>query len=135
MANLRIKELMEESRKVGRRVTQADLAKDAGVAQQTIARLANNQRKRIDPVILHSIADTFSNALNRKITIYDLIEGGEHIEKPEPDRPSGEPPEPRTIDDKIDDINDQLEGIRREIGRLNQHHANHLKYHQSKAED
>ena len=41
--------------------------------------------------------------------------------------PSPQPPEPRTIDDKIDDINEQLEGIRQEIagvrseiGKLNQ---------------
>ena len=119
MANLRIKELMEESRRVGRRVTQADLAKDAGVAQQTIARLANNQRKRLNPVILQSLADTFTKALNRKITISDLILSDDETETPEHNQPTDElPPEPRTIDDKIDDINEQLEGIRNEIADL-----------------
>ena len=110
MATLRIKELMEESRKVGRRVTQADLAKDAGVAQQTIARLANNQRKRLDPVILQSLADTFSNALNRKITIYDLIEDDDLIQKDErqgqessitPSEPDKPAPDTSSKDDEV----------------------------------
>ena len=128
MANVRIRELIEESRKVGRKVTQADLAEAAGVAQQTIARLANNQRKRLDPVILQAIADTFTKALNRKITISDLILSDDETETPEHSQPPGESPEPRTIDDKIDDINEQLEGIRNEIAgvrteisKLNQH--------------
>lgn len=129
MANVRIRELIEESRKVGRKVTQADLAEAAGVAQQTIARLANNQRKRLDPVILQAIADRFTKALNRKITISDLIVSDDETEKSEHSQPPDKPPaEPRTIDDKIDDINEQLEGIRNEIAgvrteisKLNQH--------------
>ena len=128
MANVRIRELIEESRKVGRKVTQTDLAKAAGVAQQTIARLANNQRKRLDPVVLQAIADTFTKALKRKITISDLILSDDETETPEHSQPPDEPPaEPRTIDGKIDDINEQLEGIRQEIagvrseiGKLNQ---------------
>ena len=116
MANVRIRELIEESRKVGRKVTQADLAEAAGVAQQTIARLANNQRKRLDPVMLQAIADTFTKALNRKITISDLILSDDSAEKPESTRPPDQPPpEPLSIDDKIDDINEQLVGIRNEI--------------------
>ena len=115
MANVRIRELIEESRKVGRKVTQTDLAEAAGVAQQTIARLANNQRKRLDPVMLQTIADTFTKALNRKITISDLILSDDETETPEHSQPPDTPPEPRTIDDKIDDINEQLEGIRNEI--------------------
>ena len=122
MANVRIKELMEESRRVGCRVTQADLAKDAGVAQQTIARLANNQRKRLDPVILQSLADTFSNALNRKITIYDLIEDDEQIEKPDPVRPTDNelPPAPLSIEDKIDHLSQQIASVRGDIGEMRQ---------------
>ena len=127
MANVRIRELIEESRKVGRKVTQTDLAEAAGVAQQTIARLANNQRKRLDPVVLQAIADTFTKALNRKITISDLILSDDSAEKPESTQHPDTPPEPRTLDDKIDGINEQLEGIRQEIagvrteiGKLNQ---------------
>ena len=115
MANVRIRELIEESRKVGRKVTQTDLAEAAGVAQQTIARLANNQRKRLDPVMLQAIADTFTKALNRKITISDLILSDNETETPGHSQSPITPPEPRTIDDKIDDINEQLEGIRQEI--------------------
>ena len=54
----------------------------------------------------------FTEALGRQITFDDLIE------KPSPIQPPGEPPEPRTIDDKIDNINEQLEGIRNEIARV-----------------
>jgi hypothetical protein len=69
-----------------------------------------------------TIAEVFTEALGREITINDLIE------KPSPTQPTDEPPaEPRTIDGKIDDINEQLEGIRQEIagvrseiGKLNQ---------------
>ena len=102
MANVRIRELIEESRKVGRKVTQTDLAEAAGVAQQTIARLANNQRKRLDPVMLQAIADTFTKALNRKITISDLILSDDETETPDHSQPPDEPPpEPRTIDDEV----------------------------------
>ena len=74
MASFRIRDLIEESIKVGNRVTQTDLAKDAGVAIATITRIANNQRKGPDPETLQSIADTFTKALGRKITLDDLIE-------------------------------------------------------------
>ena len=91
MANLRIRELIEESRKLGRRVTQTELAKAAGVATTTITRLANNQRKRHDPAILQSIADTFTEALGREVTIVDLIEKGEseHQARTRPPSPPG----------------------------------------------
>ena len=92
--------------------------------------IVQGKTKAPDPQILLAIAEVFTEALGREITIDDLIE------KPSPTQPTDEPPaEPRTIDGKIDDINEQLEGIRQEIGKLNQHHADHLKYHQSKAED
>ena len=45
MTTFLIRDLMEESRKRGYRVTQTDLAKAAGVAIPTITRLVNNQRK------------------------------------------------------------------------------------------
>ena len=72
-------------------------------------------------------AEIFSEALGREITIDDLIDKDDSAEKPESTQLPGESPEPRTIDDKIDDINEQLEGIRNEIagvrseiGKLNQ---------------
>ena len=74
MASFRIRDLIEESIKVGNRVTQTDLAKAANVAIPTITRIANNQRTRPDPDTLRAIADTFTKALGRKITIDDLIE-------------------------------------------------------------
>ena len=49
MTTFLIRDLMEESRKLGRRVTQTELAKAAGVAIPTITRLVNNQRKRPEP--------------------------------------------------------------------------------------
>lgn len=74
MAIYRIRDLIEESRKLGRRVTQTDLAKAAGVATPTITRLVNNQRKRSNPATLQAIAEVFTEALGREITIDDLIE-------------------------------------------------------------
>ena len=73
-------------------------------------------------------AEIFSEALGREITIDDLIEKDDSAEKPESTRLPGEPQEPLSIEDKIDDINEQLEGIRQEIAgvrtainKLNQH--------------
>ena len=74
MATFLIRDLMEESRKLGHRVTQTELAKAAGVAVPTITRLVNNQRKRPEPEILRSIAKVFTEVLGREITIDDLIE-------------------------------------------------------------
>ena len=78
-----IRDLMEESRKLGHRVTQTELAKAAGVAIPTITRLVNNQRKRPEPRILQSIAKVFTEVLGREITIDDLIEK-EREETPSP---------------------------------------------------
>ena len=76
--------------------------------------------KAPNPQILLAIAEVFAEALGREITIDNLIE------KQDQEGPIT-PPEPRSIDDKIDDINEQLEGIRQEIagvrseiGKLNQ---------------
>ena len=120
-------------------MTQTDLAKSAGVAQQTITRLANNQRKRFDPAILQPIADTFTNALGRVITIDDLIEKDNLTEKPESTQRPDTLPEPLSIEDKIDhlsqqvasvrgeiadmrqDVNQQIADVRNEIGKLNRH--------------
>ena len=117
MANLRIRELIEESRRrVGRRVTQTELAKAAGVTQQTITRLANNQRKRLDPVILQSIADCFTEALGREITIDDLIQkDGRQVQES-----SITPSEPVTIEDKIDHLSQQMASVRGDIADMRQ---------------
>lgn len=74
MATFLIRDLMEEARKGGHRVTQTDLAKAAGVAIPTITRLVNNQRKRPEPATLQAIAKVFTKVLDREITIDDLIE-------------------------------------------------------------
>ena len=83
MATFLIRDLMEESRKRGHRVTQTELAKAAGVAIPTITRLVNNQRKRPEPGLLQSIAKVFTEVLGREITIDDLIEK-EREETPSP---------------------------------------------------
>ena len=83
MATFLIRDLMEESRKLGHRVTQTELAKAAGVAVPTITRLVNNQRKRPEPGLLRSIAKVFTEVLGREITIDDLIEK-EREETPSP---------------------------------------------------
>ena len=122
MITFRIRELLEESKKTGKKVTQTGLAKAAGTSQTTIWKIVEGKTKAPDPQILLAIAGCFTEALGREITIDDLIE------KPSPTQPTDEPPaEPRTIDGKIDDINEQLEGIRQEIagvrseiGKLNQ---------------
>ena len=82
--------------------------------------IVQGKTKVPNPQILLAIAEVFTEALGREITIDDLIE--------KQDREAAiTPPESRSIDDKIDDINEQLEGIRQElagvrseIGKLNQ---------------
>ena len=74
MARFQIRELMEEARRAGVKVTQTKLAKNAGVSVPSIWRIANNETKGPNTEILQSIADTFANALGRAITIDDLIE-------------------------------------------------------------
>ena len=110
MITFRIRELIEESKNTKKKVTQTALAKAAGISQASIWKIVAGKTKAPDPQILIAIAGVFTEALGREITIDDLIE------KPSPTQPPDEPPpEPRTIDDKIDDINEQLEGIRQEI--------------------
>ena len=110
MANFRVRELIEESKKTGKKVTQTELAKAAGISQASMWAIVEGKTKAPSPQILLAIAGVFSEALDREITIDDLIE------KPVPTQLPDEPsPEPRSIDAKIDDINEQLEGIRQEI--------------------
>ena len=56
----------------------------------------------------------FTEALGRQITIDDLIEKPEHSQHPIT------PPEPRTIDDKIDHLNQQIASVRGDIADMRQ---------------
>ena len=120
MAHFRIRELIEESKNTGKKVTQTGLAKASGISQASMWAIVQGKTKAPDPQILLVIAEVFTEALGREVTIDDLIK------KQDQDGPITSP-EPRSIDDKIDDINEQLEGIRQEIagvrseiGKLNQ---------------
>ena len=115
MARFRIRELIEESKRAGKGITQTGLANASGISQASMWAIVQGKTKAPDPQILIAIAGVFTEALGREITIDDLIDKDDSDEKPESTRPPGEPPEPRTIDDKIDNINEQLEGIRNEI--------------------
>ena len=88
MARFQIRELMEEARRSGVKITQTKLAKNAGVSVPSIWRIANNETKGPNTEILQSIADTFTNALGRAITIDDLIEK-EREETPTPPASTG----------------------------------------------
>ena len=116
MARFRIRDLIEESKRAGKGITQTGLANASGISQASMWAIVQGKTKAPDPQILIAIAGVFTEALGREITIDDLIDKDDSAEKPESTRPPDEPPpEPRTIDDKIDDINEQLEGIRNEI--------------------
>ena len=115
MARFRIRELIEESKRAGKGITQTGLANASGISQASMWAIVQGKTKAPDPQILIAIAGVFTEALGREITIDDLIDKDDSDEKPESTRPPGEPQEPRTIDDKIDGINEQLEGIRNEI--------------------
>ena len=116
MANFKIRELIEESKQAGKKITQTGLAKKAGISQASMWAIIQGKTKAPDPQILLTIAAVFTKALGRKITISDLILSDDETEKPDHSQPPDQPPlERRTIGDKIDDINEQLEGIRNEI--------------------
>ena len=83
MNRFRVKELIEESRRAGKKITLTALAKDANVSVTTIWSIANDESKAPSLSILQSIADTFTKALGRKIAIDDLIEK-ERGEAPSP---------------------------------------------------
>ena len=83
MNRFRVKELQEESRRAGKKITLTAIAKDADVSTTTIWSIANDESKAPAISILQSIADTFTEALGRRITIDDLIEKEGH-ETPSP---------------------------------------------------
>ena len=88
LAKFRIRELIEESRQGGRRVTQTALAQSAGVAVPSIWKIVEGKTKAPDPQILLTIAEVFTEALGREITIDDLIEK-ERKETPTPPASTG----------------------------------------------
>ena len=74
MTKFRIYELMLDCRKAGHKVTQKNLAEVAGVGQTAIHKIIHGQTKSPNPQVLLAIADYFTEALGREITINDLIE-------------------------------------------------------------
>ena len=84
MNRFRVKELIEEARRAGKKITLTAIAKDANVSVTTIWSIANDESKAPAISILQSIADTFTEALGRRITIDDLIEKEDSHESPSP---------------------------------------------------
>ena len=74
MPNFRIRELIEESKQAGKKITQTGLAKKAGISQASMWAIVEGKTKAPDPQILLAIAGVFTEALGRQITIDDLIE-------------------------------------------------------------
>ena len=74
MAYFRIQELIEESQRAGKRITQTGLAKAAGISQASMWAIVQGKTKAPNPQILWAIAEVFAEALGREITIDDLIE-------------------------------------------------------------
>ena len=74
MNRFRVKELQEEARRAGKKITLTALAEAADVSTTTIWAIANDESKAPALDILQSIAETFSETLGRRITIDDLIE-------------------------------------------------------------
>ena len=70
---LLIDELMLECKRKGIKITQKDLAKAAGIGQTAIHKIVRGDTQAPKPQILVAIADCFTEALNRKITVDDLI--------------------------------------------------------------
>jgi SOS-response transcriptional repressor LexA len=70
----KIDSLLLEANKKGKKVTQSGLATAAKVGQTAIHKIVHNRTKAPKPEILYAIADTFTEALGRKVTIDDLIE-------------------------------------------------------------
>ena len=91
MNRFRIKALQEEARRAGKKITLTAIAKNANVSTTTIWSIANDESKAPSLSILQSIADTFTEALGRRITIDDLIE-----------KPGEEPPSPSAGIDNVD---------------------------------
>ena len=73
MTTLKIDELMLECKRQGIKITQKDLAEAAGIGQTAIHKIIRGDTQAPKPQILVAIADHFTEALGRKITVDDLI--------------------------------------------------------------
>ena len=73
MSQLRIDELMLECKRQGIKITQKDLAEAAVIGQTAIHKIIRGDTQAPKPQILVAIADRFTEALARRITIDDLI--------------------------------------------------------------
>ena len=71
--SLLIDELMLECKRKGIKITQKDLAEAAGIGQTAIHKIVRGDTQAPKPQILVAIADCFTDVLNRKITVDDLI--------------------------------------------------------------
>ena len=137
MITFRIRELLEESKKTGKKVTQTGLAKAAGTSQTTIWKIVEGKTKAPDPQILLAIAGVFTEALDREITIDDLIQKDERqgqessITPLEPDKPA---PDTSSKDDEVlraiehlenrmdkgfAEVNRQIADLHKEVGKSN----------------
>ena len=113
MARFRIRELIEESKRAGKGITQTRLAKVSGISQASMWAIVQGKTKAPNPQILLTIAEVFTEALGREITINDLIE------KQDQDAPIT-PPDPLSIEDKIDHLSQQMASVRGDIGEMRQ---------------
>ena len=73
MTTLKIDDLMLECKRQGIKITQKDLAEAAGIGQTAIHKIIRGDTQAPKPQILVAIADYFTEALARKITVDDLI--------------------------------------------------------------
>lgn len=69
-----IDELMLECKRRGIKITQKDLADAAGVGQTAIHKIIRGDTRAPRPQVLVAIAEFFTDALEREVTIDDLIE-------------------------------------------------------------
>ena len=74
MTTFRIDELMLESKRAGKKITQKELAEAANVVPTTINKIIHGETQAPKPQILLAIAEVFGKALGREITIDDLID-------------------------------------------------------------
>ena len=73
MSQLRIDEFMLECKRTGIKITQKDLAEAAGIGQTAIHKIIRGDTQAPKPEVLVAIADRFTEALDRQITVDDLI--------------------------------------------------------------
>lgn len=74
MSRFAIQKYIDEAKSYGKKITQADLASVSGISQSAISAIIHGKTKAPEYEILQAIANLFSDVLNRRITIDDLIE-------------------------------------------------------------